>query len=173
MEPPALGAEQPRDASCPSKCSLVTHGMCDRNILPRASDVALAWAGAGQGQALLFLCCVAQGRCFLEYFWVWKDALEFIPSLKAHRGQPTTVRMSLLQGIAWENPVVCETDGEQGTSPFESSAQRHPHNLLPSFLFRGCQHPPPSFLRKCKRIQLHAQAKEIPPEQEVPPRHHS
>lgn len=110
MEPPALGAEQPRDASCPSKRSLVTHGMCDRNSLPRASDVALAWARAGQGQALLFLCCVAQGRCFLEYFWVWKDALEFIPSLKAHRGQPTAVRMSLLQGIAWENPVVCETD---------------------------------------------------------------
>lgn len=60
---------------------------------------------------------------------MWKDALEFIPSLKAHRGQPMAAQISLLPGIAWEHPVVSEADGEQGKSPFEGSAQRHPDNL--------------------------------------------
>lgn len=60
---------------------------------------------------------------------MWRDALELILSLKAHRAQPMAVQVSLLEGIAWEDPVVSETDGEQGMSPFESSAQSHPDNL--------------------------------------------
>lgn len=50
-------------------------------------------------------------------------------SLKARRALPVAVQMSLLEGSAWEDPVVSETDGEQGMSPFESSAQSHPDNL--------------------------------------------
>lgn len=45
---------------------LVTHGMCLGNTLPRVSDVARSYAATQAGLALLFICCVVKGQCFLD-----------------------------------------------------------------------------------------------------------
>lgn len=92
---PAVGVEQPqpRDAAWPRPNTpstshiLVTHGICVGNTLPKVSDVSQSYVETWAGRALLFLCCAAKGICFLEEFWGCKDVLNFISSLKKHRGQ--------------------------------------------------------------------------------------